>query len=311
MTKLLNTHARASYGAFASRPMYPGAPRIAFAPEGGAGGSDDGQGGEDGNEGEGGAGDNKSGDDQNKDSGKDDQNKDGQGSKDDDQSKNKGKTDDEKAELLREVMEKKNSIKELKDQLKKFDGIDPEAVRALLKEKKDAELAAEEAKGNFDRVKQMMVEAHENDKKALTDTIAELQGQLSARDGELDKLTVGQSFALSNFIAEELTLTPSKAKKVYGEHFERVDGVVVAYDKPASEKDRTVLTGADGKPLSFDDALRRLVDIDPDKERLIKQKIAPGAGSNSKRVEADQKKGAEGGKRLYGVNRILAGLEGK
>lgn len=311
MTKLLNRHTGAGYGAFASRPMYPGAPRIVFGPETGAGGSDDGKGSEGGSdEGEGGS-DDKSGDGQNKDSGKTDEN-DGQGSKDDKSGDDKGKTDDEKAQLLREVMEKKNSIKELKDQLKKFDGIDPEAVRALLKEKKDAELAAEEAKGNFDRVKQMMVEAHETDKKTLTDTIAELQAQIAARDGELDKLTVGQSFAMSPFIAEELTLTPSKAKKVYGEHFERVDGAIVAYDKPAGEKDRTVLTGADGKPLSFDDALRRLVETDPEKDKLIKQKIAPGAGSNSKRVDADTaKKGAEGGKRLYGVNRILAGLESK
>lgn len=306
MKKLMNTVA--SYGAFAARPMFPGAPQIMFAPETGAGSGASADGANEG------AGSDEGAEDGNAGAGADDAaavaaaaaaaaaaaEKDAKDSKD-------GKTDDEKAGLLREVMEKKSTIKELKDQLKAFEGIDPAAVRALIEEKRQAELAAEEAKGNFDRVKQMIVEAHESEKKSLSDTIADLQAQIAARDSELDKLTIGQSFALSSFIGDELTLTPSKAKLVYGSYFERVDGKTVGYDKPAGASDRTMLVGANGEPLSFEDAMRKIVDADPEKDKLLKTKVAPGAGSSSKKVDPTAGK-QEPAKKVFGVSRIELGL---
>jgi hypothetical protein len=305
MTEVLKKYARTSLGAFAAAPMYPGAPRIAFAPEnegnGGSGDGDDAGGDDDGAGNDGGSDDDGAGDD-----GAGDEGGDNKGGAD---GKGKKKEDDEKAKLLRESMKRKQKIADLENELKKFEGIDPEAVRALLAEKRQAELAAEEAKGNFDRVKQMMAEAHDAEKKTLNDTIADLQNQLKVRDGELDKLTVGQSFALSQFISEELTLPPSKAKKVYGEYFERVDGKVVAYDQPAGASTRTILTGADGKPLSFDDALRKIVELDPEKDRLIKQKVTPGAASSSKKVDPAAQSNDKPERKLYGVSRIALGLE--
>ena len=64
------------------------------------------------------------------------------------------KTDAEKAELLKEVMKKKDKITNLsgevstlKEQLKAFDGIDLDSVKQMIKEKEEQENKALEAKG--------------------------------------------------------------------------------------------------------------------------------------------------------------------
>jgi DNA-binding transcriptional MerR regulator len=297
MTDVLKKYsAGRAFGAFAAMNM-PHMPRIAFekpddlgngAGDNNGGGSDDNSGSDDST---GGSDDDAAGDDDT--SGSD-------------------KSEADKA-LLREVMEKKGKIKDLtgevstlKAELKRFEGINLDEVRALIDEKKNAELQAEEAKGNFDRVKQMMVEAHENDKKTLTDTIADLQTQLQKANGQIDELTVGRSFSESKYIVDELVLTPAKARQLYGAHFGIEDGQVVAYDKPTGADARTVYTGGDGKPLAFEDAMKKLIEADPDRDRLVKSNIKPGAGSATKKVE--DKTDKTGADKTYGVSRILFSL---
>lgn len=297
MTDVLKKYsAGRAFGAFAAMNM-PHMPRIAFdKPDdlGNGAGNDDG-----GND------DDNSGDD---DTGGSDNN-----AGDDDDTSGSDKNEADKT-LLREVMEKKGKIKDLtgevstlKAELKKFEGINLDEVRALIEEKKTAELQAEEAKGNFDRVKQMMVEAHEADKKTLADTIADLQAKLSAKDSQIDELTVGRSFSESKFILDELVIPPAKARQLYGSHFSIEDGQVVAYDKPAGADARTVYTGGDGKPLAFEEAIKKLIESDPDRDRLVKSNVKPGAGSTTKKV--DEKPGATAGAdKTYGVSRILFSL---
>ncbi len=299
MTEVLKKHTRAaSFGAFAATPMYPGAPRIVFEAEGGSGGGSEG------------------GDDtaaktaaekaaaEKAEAEKAAAEKEA-AEKAAAEAAAKGGDDKDKG-LLREVMEKKSEIKSLKEQLARFEGIDPDAVRALLEEKRSAELAAEEAKGNFARVKEMMAEEHSKTTKTLQDQIADLQKQLAARDGTINDLTIGRSFSESKFIGEELVMPRAKARALYSSHFEVQDGKIVGYDKPAGAKDRTTLVGADGKPLSFEEAIKKIIDLDPDKESLYRDKAKPGAGSMSSRVEPTREQNKDSG--LRGVNRILAGL---
>lgn len=208
--------------------------------------------------------------------------------------------------LLREVMDKKNKIKDLEAQLQKFNGIDPDAVRALLDEKRNAELAAEEAKGNFARVKEMMVSEHDKALKAAQEQIEALQKALGDKDSTINDLTVGRSFSESKFIGEDLVLPRAKARAIYSSHFEVVDGQIIGYDKPASAKDRTEIVGADGKPVAFDEAIKRIIDADPEKESLYRDKSKPGAGSSTSKVDAPKVQQQDKG--LFGAARILAGL---
>lgn len=225
---------------------------------------------------------------------------------------------DEEAKLLKEVMQKKGALNDAnaalaaaQEQLKKFEGIDPEAVRALLKEKTDAETAALEAKGEWTRLKERMATEHAAGTAALQAQIDALKADLGKRDGLINDLTIGTQFTSSQFITNELALTPAKARVIYGEHFELVDGKVVGYDKPRSASDRTPIVDASGNTLSFDEAFKKIVDADPEKDFLLKSKVKSGAGSASS-VAAAKAAGTvtKVDPEVTGVSRIASGLKG-
>lgn len=202
--------------------------------------------------------------------------------------KGKSGISDSEAKLLKDVMAKKTALKEandklktLDDKLKTFDGIDPEQVRALLKTQKDAEDDKLVAQGNWDALKSQMATAHSAEMTGVNAKVLELQSKLDAKDGVISELTIGTSFTGSEFIREELLLTPSKARAAYGANFGYEDGVIVGYDKPAGKEGRVVLVDASGDPLSFENALRKLVDLDGDRDELLKSKVKQGSQSKT------------------------------
>lgn len=235
----------------------------------------------------------------------------------------KNKPSDREAELLKEVMAKKEAVRtaqaaaeaaqtqanELAERLKAFDGVNLDEVRELLAEKSARETAELEKRGEFDRVKEQMKEQHA--KELLEATAAEsakakeLQDRLAAREKEITELTIGRSFSESPFIRDSLTLTPSKARVIYGAHFELQDGKVVAYDKPAGKDSRTPLVDANGDTISFEKAIEKLVDADPDRDNLLKSNIRGGAGSdNDPEAKAKQKQ-----ENIKGVDLIRQSLK--
>lgn len=197
---------------------------------------------------------------------------------------------DEEARLLKENMKRKEENAELKkrldsvsaiqSQLEELGGLD--ALKALVQDKRTTEEKALEAKGDWERLKARMQE--ENNKK-LTEaaTAAEtLKAELEASKKQINELTIGSKFGQSKFIGEDLTLTPTKARALYGSHFDYVDGKVVGYDKPRGEANRTMFVDNMGNPVDFDEAMKKIVDSDPEKEYLYKSKMAAGAGSDTK-----------------------------
>ena len=223
------------------------------------------------------------------------------------------KMSDEEARLLKENMKKKEQLdkanqqlKTIQDQLKQFDGIDPVAVKKLLADQKSAEEKALEAKGDWDRLKTRMAEEHTKEVGTLQEQIKALSEQLNSKSSHINELTIGTQFSQSTFIAEELTLTPAKARVIYGEHFELEDGKMVAYDKPRGAANRTALVDAYGNAVAFDEALRKIVEADPEKDHLLKSKVKPGAGSDSKKPA----QGAKPDTDTDSINKIAAGLKG-
>lgn len=261
---------------------------------GGNAGGEGGQGGAGGNEGKGAEG------------GKGDEGKGAEGGK-------KGPTDEE-ARLLREVMSTKDKLKKAEEaaaqateRLKQFDGIDAEEVKKLLGERKDAETKQLEAKGEWDRLKQRMADEHASESQKLKDRIAELEGSLGKERKTINELSIGNQFNSSKFINEELTLTPAKARVVYGDHFDVVDGKVVGYDAPRGAANRTAYVNASGEPLPFEDVLKKVVEADPDRDALIRSKMRSGAGSES---QTGSGKREESKTPLSGRDKILSGLKG-
>lgn len=230
--------------------------------------------------------------------------------------KNMSETDREKQKLLREVMEKKGKLKETEDALaaakaeaEKFKGIDLTKVQELLNAEKTREEKELEAKGDFDRLKARIAEERAAEQKAWTEKEKAYEKQLSALASNIDNLTIGNDFGTSKFIQEDLILSPSKARALYGSHFEVKDGQRIAYDKPAGSANRTPLVDAAGEPVSFDVALRKIVEADPDRDSMLKSKVVPGASSKNnisgKTSDANNKQAERG---LYGAARILAAL---
>lgn len=226
------------------------------------------------------------------------------------------KPTDAEAKLLKEVMNKKAKLQEaegkinhLTEQLKRFEGIDPDAVRALLAEKQEAERKELEKRGDWDKLRQQMVDAHTSEKNTLVEQLGAKDNEVNSLRAQIAEMTVGTAFSQSKFIADELVLTPAKTRVVYGSHFEFKDGAVVAYDKPAGAADRTMLIDGKGDPLSFDEALRKIIDADPEKDRLTRSKVKQGAGSSTSVKAKDAAKPAE--VQLSGRARIAAALAKK
>lgn len=197
----------------------------------------------------------------------------------------KTKPTDAEAKLLKELMKRKESEKAAKAELDAFKAkvadIDLGKARELIAAQKDAETKALEDKGEYERVKQSMAEQHKAEVAALQAQIDSLNGAKSQSEQRINDLTVGTRFSQSQFITEELVLPPAKARTLYGEHFEIEDGKVIGYDKPRGSADRTALVDSYGQTLDFEQAMRKIIEADPEKDHLIKSKAKLGAGSNS------------------------------
>jgi hypothetical protein len=225
------------------------------------------------------------------------------------------KPTDEEARLLKENMQKKDALKKAADEnaalaakLKQFEGIDPEAVKKMLAEQKSAEEKELERKGDYERLKQRMAEEHGKETASLKAMIDSLQGELGKTKGTVNELSIGAQFGQSKFISEEMTMTPTKARVVYADHFDLEDGKVVGYDKPRGAANRTALVDQYGNAVSFDEAMRKIVDADPEKDYLLKSKTKPGANSDSKKVTTEA--GSKGDASVDSVSKIASGLKG-
>ena len=223
-----------------------------------------------------------------------------------------GKMGKENAELLKDVMKKKKVNKELSDKvdsltekLSAWGDLDVSDVKQLLKDKQDAETTALEKKGDWDKLKKQMKEQNQVVLDAKDTEISDLAGKLTSRTSIIEKLTVGHSFDNSKFIGEELTLTPSKTRIIYGAHFDVEGGTVVGYDKPRGTDGRTQLVDAGGDPLAFEAAMKKIVDGDPERDSIIRSKAKAGAGSSP----SSKAPGAQGATKEKGLGRIQAALD--
>jgi hypothetical protein len=240
----------------------------------------------------------------------------GQGSGVDDKSGKKGPSDEE-ARLLKENMKRKEELRKagedkaaLEAKLKQFDGIDPDAIRKLLDEQKTAESKQLEAKGDWERLKARMAEEHTREVGTIKQQLEALQAQLAKSNGTINDLSIGSKFGQSQFISEEMTLTPAKARVIYGDHFDLVDGEVVGYDKPRGSANRTAIVDGYGNAVAFDAAMAKIVESDSEKDHLLKSKIKSGAGSESKKSSGSQQQQSKSTEGMSSLSKIANGLAG-
>lgn len=223
------------------------------------------------------------------------------------------KPSDKEKELLGEVMKKKEKIgtlsgevAALKEAAKVWEGIDLTAVKEMIQTNKDADEAALIAAGEFTQVKDQMNAAHAEIITGKDAIIADLNTALAGKDTEIDNLSIGNTFSASKFIQEKLTLPATKARTLYGAHFDRDEsGNVIGYNKPAGAEGRAPLVDGNGVNLAFDAAFQKIVDSDPDKKSLYRSTVKPGAGSKTDPLGGPADPDPNVGS---GASRIAAGL---
>lgn len=224
------------------------------------------------------------------------------------------KPTDEEAKLIKEVMAKKEKIEqqskqiaELSDFKKKIDDIGGfEALAKMVTDKKAAEQEALEKKGEWEKLKAQMAEAHNKEIGEFKTKIADLEGKLKAETGKISQLTLGASFANSKYL-EKTVLTSGKAQAIYGSYFDiGEDGKVTGYDKPRGAAGRTMLVDGQGNPVGFEAAIERIIAADPDKDSLLRAKGKQGSGSGTSGAVVDHKDDENTEK--SGIDMILAGL---
>jgi len=224
----------------------------------------------------------------------------------------KDKLTDKEAGLLKDVMRHKTAAKDAKAaadkaaaDLKLFEGIDPVKVREMIAKEKDVETKRLEAAGEFTKVKEQMNTQHQEAISAKDEEIKTLKGQITSKTGQIEELTIGTGFGQSKFITDETVLSSVKARKIYGDHFDIVEGSVVGYDKPRGEEGRAPIVDAKGSNMPFNDAIKHMINADPDRDTLLRTKLKPGSGSGPSDKKPDDKKSAGDS-----ISKIGAGLKG-
>ncbi|EOW7235900.1 hypothetical protein ACO0FJ_004525, partial [Cronobacter sakazakii] len=129
------------------------------------------------------------------------------------------------ADLLKENMKRKEKERSLADQLAQYGDIDPARARQLLEaeqaaeeERRKAEQAELERRGEFDAVKKQMIEAHQAELAKRDERYSALESENAALRAQLVEMTVGASFSSSTFLREKVLMTPAKARVIYGSH---------------------------------------------------------------------------------------------
>jgi len=209
-------------------------------------------------------------------------------------------------------------LKALKAAAAKLGSVTPEELTELRTLKADAEKLKAESesakkkaeeedlrkKGDFETLKQRMAEEHQKELVGQQTKAGELQALVDGLRTQVVGMALGSAFAASRFLLDETLLSPSKALKVYGDHFEVENGVMVPYDAPRGASKRTQLVDARGNPLAFDEAMKRIVEADPDRDLVLRAKTKPGTGQapSGTRVPAPARPEPRG------IDRIRAGL---
>jgi hypothetical protein len=182
-----------------------------------------------------------------------------------------------------------------KKQAAAFAGLTPEAVAELKAAKAEADkLKADAAAlkksqeeealrkaGDFEALKARIIEEHKAETAGSKAKIDELQNAVDLMHQRVVQTTLTAAFAASRFVTGETVFSPTKAMLIYGSNFDVEDGRVVGYDAPKGAAKRTMLVDGRGQPLAFDEAIKRLVEADPDRDTVLRSKQKPGSGQQA------------------------------
>lgn len=132
--------------------------------------------------------------------------------------------------------------------------------------------------GQFDALKQQLIDSHTKEKKDLEDRVSGLQSTLR-------KTLVGREFAAASklFGADGKTiLTPAIAEAYYGRYVEvqDVDGSDEKVVVVKNANGQVIVDAKTGKPAAFADAMAQLIESMPDKDAVLRGSGKAGSGNS-------------------------------
>lgn len=201
------------------------------------------------------------------------------------------------AQTHREAKEQAlNQVGTLQQQLKVFEGIDPEASKKALQQLKDIGDGKLIEAGKLDEVRGAAQKEYEARLKTLTDEFGVKEGTLKAQaealQGHLNNEIIGGSFARSKFIAEKIAVPTDMIQATFGKNFKVVDGKLVAVDASGNQ---IYSRARPGEPADFDEALGTLVEGYANRDHILKASGASGSGASGSKGGAGS---GDGGKTM-------------
>jgi hypothetical protein len=171
--------------------------------------------------------------------------------------------------LNAEAKQHRTAAEQAAAQLKKFEGIDPDAARTAIDTvgKMDAKKlidAGEVDKVKADISKQYEAQIGERDK-----TIADLTGQR-------DNLTRVAAFGQSEFLKERIAIPADMVEAKFAGNFKVEDGKIIPYGPDGNKIYSPTRTG---EVANVDEAFEILVKAHPHKDQILKAADANGSGN--------------------------------
>lgn len=155
-------------------------------------------------------------------------------------------------------------------ELKKFEGIDPDAARKAIEAMSKIDAKQMIDSGEVDKVKSQI-------KSEFTKQLEEKDAANAKLQASYNDLVIGNVFNSSEFLRENLAVPSDMFQASFKEHFKVEEGQVVAYDKLGN---RVISKDRVGEYATPEEALRILVESHPQKDAILKANTGSGSGSS-------------------------------
>jgi hypothetical protein len=170
----------------------------------------------------------------------------------------------------------------LAEQMRVFEGLDPEAARKAINRAKDIDDGKLIESGRLDEVRSAAEKEYAARLTALQAEFGAKEGKLKAEkealSGHLNNEIIGGSFARSKFIAENLAIPQDLVQAKFGNSFKVEDGKLVAVDASGNQ---IYSRARPGEAADFDEALGILVEGYANRDHILKSSGASGSGASA------------------------------
>lgn len=167
----------------------------------------------------------------------------------------------------------------LEGKVKAFEGIeDPAAAKKALDTVKNLDHKKLVDAGEIEKVKEEVTKALKTQYEPVVAEVETLRGQLSAEK-------IGNAFANSKFIAEQIAIPRDMLRATFGNNFKIEDGRIIAYGQDGS---KVYSRARPGEVADFEEAIESIVGAYAFKDQILK---APNASGDGKQKD----KGSAGG----------------